>query len=191
MSSINKARTTIYGSSAESAMGACVVLATENGICWTGTPGTEIEVGLNWVRRKFGEIVYQGSEELPVLHTAMKELRAYLGGERLQFDCKLDLRGTPFQLAVWQALYQIPYGETRTYHEIAYAIGKPQSARPVGGACGANPVAVIVPCHRVIGSNGQLTGYGGGLPAKKWLQALEQGHEYIENKDLAVVGSRD
>src|SRR5439155_18130327 len=90
-------------------------------------------------------------------------------GERIHFTCPLDLHGTAFQIEVWEALYRIPYGETRTYAEIARAIGRPAAVRAVGAANGANPVAILVPCHRVIGSNGTLTGYGGGLAHKKWL----------------------
>src|SRR5437016_2281890 len=110
---------------------------------------------------------------------AMDELRRYLAGERVQFTCPLDLHGTAFQVEVWEELYRIPYGKTYTYAEIAQAIGRPAAVRAVGAANGANPVAIIVPCHRVIGSDGSLTGYGGGLPAKEWLLALEKdaGHQ--------------
>jgi methylated-DNA-[protein]-cysteine S-methyltransferase len=89
------------------------------------------------------------------------------------------LHGTAFQVAVWKELLRIPYGETRSYLDIAQAIGRPAAVRAVGAANGANPIAIIVPCHRVIGSNGSLTGYGGGLPAKEWLLALEKdaGHQ--------------
>lgn len=84
----------------------------------------------------------------------------------------------PFQVSVWQALFRIPYGETRSYAEIASAIGRPRAVRAVGAANGANPVAIIVPCHRVIGSDGTLTGYGGGLPTKRWLLSLEGNHQF-------------
>jgi O-6-methylguanine DNA methyltransferase len=103
----------------------------------------------------------------------MEQLRRYFAGERVQFSCALDLRGTPFQVSVWEELYRIPYGQTRTYAQIAERVGRPQAVRAVGAANGANPVAVIVPCHRVIGSNGTLTGYGGGLPMKHALLRLE------------------
>src|SRR5204863_3697864 len=85
------------------------------------------------------------------------------------FDVRTDAVGSPFQLAVWNALRAIPYGETRTYGQIAKAIGQPRSARAVGLANNQNPIAIIVPCHRVIGANKSLTGYGGGLPRKRWL----------------------
>lgn len=164
---------TLYWSSTPSVQGVCTVIATEKGVCWTGTPGTSRDYGLSLLERHLPIAqVIEGVEVAP-LRQAMDELRRYLAGERVQFSCPLDLRGTPFQIAVWEALYKIPYGQTRSYAQIAQAIGKPQAVRAVGAANGANPVAVIVPCHRVIGSNGTLTGYAGGLPMKQWLLALE------------------
>src|SRR5439155_9859871 len=100
-------------------------------------------------------------------------LRQYFAGERVQFTCPLDMKGTAFQIQVWQELLRIPYSETRSYSEIANAIGRPSASRAVGTANGANPIAIIVPCHRVIGSNGALVGYGGGLSTKEWLLTLE------------------
>jgi methylated-DNA-[protein]-cysteine S-methyltransferase len=105
---------------------------------------------------------------------AVDQLDAYFAGERTDFDVDLDLRGTDFQQRVWKALLTIPYGETRSYGEIAEQIGAPGAARAVGLANGHNPIAIIVPCHRVIGANGQLTGYGGGLDRKQTLLGLEQ-----------------
>ncbi|HEX8253202.1 MAG TPA: methylated-DNA--[protein]-cysteine S-methyltransferase [Thermoanaerobaculia bacterium] len=101
------------------------------------------------------------------------QLREYFAGERRTFDLELAPQGTPFQLAVWNALCEIPYGDTVTYAEIARRIGRPNAVRAVGAANGANPIPVIVPCHRVIGSNGTLTGYGGGIDRKQFLLALE------------------
>jgi len=102
-------------------------------------------------------------------------MRAYFAGELHAFDdVAVTLAGTPFQQTVWSALRTIPCGETRSYGELARAIGKPAAVRAVGLANGSNPVAIIVPCHRVIGSNGSLTGYGGGLDRKKWLLAHER-----------------
>lgn len=166
---------TLYWSSTPSPCGTCVVMATEAGVCWTGTPGTAKEEGFSWLSRKvsFEEVV--AGEEIAPLQQAMDELRRYFAGEPLQFSCQLDLHGMPFQVAVWQEMFRIPYGETSTYGELARIIGYPKAARAVGAASGANPVAIIVPCHRVLGSNGSLVGYGGGLPTKKWLLALEKG----------------
>ena len=106
---------------------------------------------------------------------AAEQLDAYFAGELRDFDVPLDMRGTPFQRRVWQALLSIPYGETRSYGEIAAAIGAPSASRAVGAANGNNPVSIIVPCHRVIGANGRLTGYGGGVHRKDALLALESG----------------
>lgn len=105
---------------------------------------------------------------------AADQLTAYFAGELTHFDVELDLRGTEFQRRVWQALLTIPYGETRSYGEIAAQIGAPGAARAVGLANGHNPIAIVVPCHRVIGANGSLTGFGGGLGRKRTLLELEK-----------------
>ncbi len=102
-----------------------------------------------------------------------RELEEYFAGERRQFTFPLDLRGTDFQLACWRALVAIPYGETRTYADIARTVGRPQGFRAVGMANNRNPIAIVVPCHRVIASDGSLCGYGGGLEIKRKLLELE------------------
>jgi O-6-methylguanine DNA methyltransferase len=107
------------------------------------------------------------------LRPYLKELEEYFAGRRRQFEFRLDLRGTEFQLACWKALLAIPYGETRTYADIARAVGRPQGFRAVGLANNRNPVAIVVPCHRVIASDGTLCGYGGGLDIKRKLLELE------------------
>jgi methylated-DNA-[protein]-cysteine S-methyltransferase len=109
----------------------------------------------------------------PLLSEAVRQLRGYFDGTLRRFTLPLDLQGTPFQLRVWRELETIPFGEFRTYADIAHAIGSPKAVRAVGAANGANPVAIVVPCHRVIGSSGKLVGYGGGLPLKKRLLELE------------------
>jgi methylated-DNA-[protein]-cysteine S-methyltransferase len=105
---------------------------------------------------------------------AVRQLDEYFAGQRTEFDLDLDLAGTTFQRQVWAALQTIPYGETRSYGEIADQIGKPGAFRAVGLANGRNPIGIIVPCHRVIGASGSLTGYGGGLDRKQLLLDLEQ-----------------
>jgi methylated-DNA-[protein]-cysteine S-methyltransferase len=105
---------------------------------------------------------------------AVEQLSAYFAGELTAFDIRLELHGTEFQRRVWKALLTIPYGETRSYGEIADQIGAPGSARAVGWANGHNPIAIVVPCHRVIGANGSLTGFGGGLDRKRTLLDLEK-----------------
>lgn len=106
---------------------------------------------------------------------ATGQLAEYFAGKRRDFDLQLSPQGTEFQSKVWSALRDIPYGETRSYGEIAAAIGKPKASRAVGTANNRNPIAVIVPCHRVIGANGSLVGYGGGLDRKTLLLSLERG----------------
>ena len=102
------------------------------------------------------------------------DARFHFAGNRRRFDVALDLRGTEFQLAVWHALDEIEMGETRSYRQVAERIGRPRSVRAVGAANGANPVSIIIPCHRVIGADGKLTGYGGGLDLKRKLLAFER-----------------
>jgi methylated-DNA-[protein]-cysteine S-methyltransferase len=106
---------------------------------------------------------------------AATQLREYFRGERRDFDLPLAPSGTPFQLSVWNVLRSIPYGATRSYLDVANAIGKPAACRAVGAANGANPLPIVVPCHRVIGANGSLTGFGGGIDVKRRLLALESG----------------
>ncbi len=106
---------------------------------------------------------------------AIRQLEAYFAGELKAFDLPLVLEGTDFQMLVWRSLQKIPYGETVSYGQLARRIGSPDAARAVGLANGSNPIPIIIPCHRVIGSNGDLTGFGGGLPVKKKLLALESG----------------
>jgi methylated-DNA-[protein]-cysteine S-methyltransferase len=111
--------------------------------------------------------------EAPPLAAAAAQLDEYFAGERRDFDLELDLRGTEFQRAVWDELLRIPYGETMSYGELARRLGRPERVRAVGAANGRNPVAIVVPCHRVIGADGSLTGYGGGLDRKRALLAVE------------------
>ena len=113
-------------------------------------------------------------ESKSVLAPYLHELNDYFSGERREFSLPLDLRGTRFQLACWHALLEIPYGETRSYRDIAQAVGHPHAYRAVGMSNNRNPVAIVVPCHRVIASSGSLCGYGGGLDIKRKLLDLEQ-----------------
>jgi O-6-methylguanine DNA methyltransferase len=115
-------------------------------------------------------------ESSSALSPYLQELSEYFAGKRREFSFPLDLRGTGFQLACWRALLEIPYGETRSYRDIAQAIGHPHAFRAVGMSNNRNPIAIIVPCHRVIASSGSLCGYGGGLDIKRKLLDLEQGN---------------
>ncbi|MBS1857834.1 MAG: methylated-DNA--[protein]-cysteine S-methyltransferase [Acidobacteria bacterium] len=109
----------------------------------------------------------------PLIAETARQLRAYFTGALRRFDLPLDMQGTPFQQRVWRQLQSIPYGETRSYRQVAAAIGAPAAVRAVGAANGANPVPIVVPCHRVIGAGGKLVGYGGGLELKQRLLELE------------------
>jgi methylated-DNA-[protein]-cysteine S-methyltransferase len=104
-----------------------------------------------------------------LVDAAARQLDEYFAGKRTEFDVPIEFDGTDFQRAVWTELQRIPFGETRSYSQIASRVRTPAAVRAVGAANGANPIAIIVPCHRVIGANGTLTGYGGGLPMKRWL----------------------
>ena len=131
-----------------------------------------LEREIAWLRRKTGAALVPGSSA-PLRHIEA-ELRAYFAGQLRVFSTPIRQIGSPFQMTVWSALQTIPYGETVTYSAIAAHIAKPTAVRAVGNANGANPLAIIVPCHRVIGADGALTGYGGGLPRKRWLLNHEQ-----------------
>jgi methylated-DNA-[protein]-cysteine S-methyltransferase len=124
----------------------------------------------------FGNVISPagGIEDASAFAEPIRQLRAYFAGELEAFDLPLAPQGTPFQQKVWEELCKIPYGETTSYGELAKRIGNPNASRAVGLANGSNPIPIIIPCHRVIGSNGKLTGYGGGLPIKEKLLALER-----------------
>ncbi|OPA93697.1 cysteine methyltransferase [Pseudomonas fluorescens] len=113
------------------------------------------------------------ANDSPVLLEAQRQLNEYFAGTRNRFELELDFAGTDFQKQVWQALLTIPFGETRSYSQIAQQIGNPKAVRAVGAANGRNPISIIAPCHRVIGASGTLTGFAGGLEAKQYLLTLE------------------
>lgn len=126
------------------------------------------------VRLDFSEIPAKSDSDEPVLEETKRQLAEYFSGKRKAFTVLLVYHGTPFQEKVWGELLKIPYGETRTYGEIAVAIGKPKASRAVGMACHRNPIGILIPCHRVIGSGGKLTGFGGGLDKKQALLEREK-----------------
>ena len=127
--------------------------------------------GLSYVGFAPKSVYSEGTNEH--LKRACTQLTEYFAGQRSEFDVALDTQGTPFQQAVWQLLRQIPYGETNTYGWMAARLDNPKAVRAVGAANGKNPISIIVPCHRIIGANGKLTGYAGGLERKSWLLAHE------------------
>jgi len=162
----------VYYASSRCPLGKIFVAATAQGICKVHLAAQGEAAFFAWLRQRFAQW-----EENPTFEhnrLALAELAEYFAGRRQEFSVQLDLRGTPFQQRVWAQLLTIPYGETRSYGEIARALGGVRYARAVGSANHHNPVPIIVPCHRVIGSNGQLTGYAGGVDLKARLLALEK-----------------
>lgn len=134
-------------------------------------------VAILWEKDRPGRVLLSEpveDHEHPVLLETERQLREYFAGKRKTFSVALDMRGTRFQKDVWEALLAIPFGETRSYGQLAKQLGNPRATRAVGAANGRNPVSIIVPCHRVIGSSGKLTGFAGGLDAKAHLLSLEQ-----------------
>ncbi len=129
--------------------------------------------------------VLNENNHFPILLEAEKQLNEYFAGQRTRFELALDFQGTEFQKQVWQALLEIPFGETRSYGQIAQALGNPKSVRAVGAANGRNPISIIAPCHRVIGASGALTGFAGGLEAKAFLLTLE-GHKFSRSQQVPV-----
>ncbi|MGF6148894.1 Methylated-DNA--protein-cysteine methyltransferase, inducible [Kingella potus] len=165
-----------------SPLGKIIACATEQGLCLLEFVGSKrIEREQQELQRLLKRPIAVGGNVH--LQQAEAELNEYFSGSRIQFGVALHTPGTPFQTAVWQALQAIPYGKTVSYREQAERIGKPAAVRAVAHANGANRVSVIIPCHRVIGADGSLTGYGGGLQRKQWLLAHERG-DAPDNKDL-------
>lgn len=156
----------------DSAIGTLRVASTSEGLAYVELPHADGRGLAGWLRRVAPDA--QCVEGYAPNRQAIREIQEYLEGKRTSFGLALDLRGTPFQLEVWSALREIPYGETRSYAEIARALGRPRALRAVGAANGANPLAIVVPCHRVIESGGRLGGYAGGLALKAKLLAMEQ-----------------
>lgn len=144
-------------------------------------------IGLYMISEKHDAILqsdWREDESAAPFPAAKQQLTAYFSGSLTEFDLPLQLQGTPFQQRVWEALKTIPYGRTMSYGELAQTIGQPNASRAVGLANGRNPLSIVVPCHRVIGANGKLTGYGGGIERKQWLLNHER---TMQSKiDLAI-----
>jgi O-6-methylguanine DNA methyltransferase len=166
----------------ESAMGPLWLCATEEGLCALAFDGLDDALSRTLVRY---DVAPPLGGTHPTLEAAAEQLAAYFAGERRAFDLPLDLLGTPFQRAVWSTLLRIPYGDTWSYGQVAAAVGRPRAARAVGQATGANPLAIVVPCHRVVGHDGSLTGYGSGLHRKQTLLELEQRSSQLPLQELS------
>ncbi|CAB4636581.1 MAG: methylated-DNA--[protein]-cysteine S-methyltransferase [Actinobacteria bacterium] len=124
--------------------------------------------------KSYVDMDVRDDSEHPVVASALMQLREYLAGDRTSFDLPLDLQGTEFQVDAWNALAKIPFGSTVSYAQQAASIGRPKATRAIGSANGRNPVVIVLPCHRVVGADGSLTGFGGGLHVKSWLLDLEK-----------------
>jgi O-6-methylguanine DNA methyltransferase len=156
----------------KSRVGTIRVAATPRGVCKIALGKETAADFFDWLERYVGHAPRQ-PERSGIVALALDQIAEYLDCRRREFDLPLDLRGTDFQRRMWSAVSAIPYGETRTYADIARVLGKPQAVRAVGAANGANPLPLVVPCHRVLGSDGSLTGYGGGLDVKRRLLEME------------------
>ena len=155
----------------DSSLGVIYIASTEKGVCKIALPEEGEEDFFGWLRNHFSpqNLIENRSKNEGVL----AELESYLAGELREFQSPLDLRGTEFQMKVWREVKTIPYGTTCSYREVAERIGHPRACRAVGTANRANPIPIIIPCHRVIGQDGSLRGYGGGLAMKERLLRLE------------------
>ena len=161
----------IYTARFDSPVGNFRVASTERGLVYVQLPNPAGRGFSGWRLRCMPEAECRDGYEPN--RVAVMQILEYLKGKRTEFELELDPQGTPFQLDVWNALCEIPYGEVRTYSEIAKVIGRPRAVRAVGTANGSNPLSLVVPCHRVVAAGGKLGGYGGGLPLKKKLLAME------------------
>ncbi len=163
----------VYYSEMDSPIGPLTIATTEKGVCWIsfGKVDDELFILRRWAKRWINsdQLVKAENE----LDNAKQQLSEYFSKKRSEFYLPVDLYGTAFQKLVWSSLMDIPFGETRAYKDIAMKINAPKAVRAIGGANHNNPVPIIVPCHRVIGSNGNLVGYGGGLNIKQFLLELE------------------
>jgi methylated-DNA-[protein]-cysteine S-methyltransferase len=161
-----------YSSFNSFSLGKVFVASTERGVCMVDFLKSE-KAFLKRLKKRFpGEIIRDDRKNKNVLN----QLKKYLKGDLKRFDCKTDFKGTPFQKKVWSALAKIPYGQTRSYKEIARSIGYPKAFRAVGNANGRNSIPLILPCHRVIESNGGLGGFGHGIGIKRRLLEFEKAH---------------
>ncbi|MGE7912398.1 methylated-DNA--[protein]-cysteine S-methyltransferase [Lysinibacillus xylanilyticus] len=154
------------------AQGNMYIIASDEGLVYIGTPNAPFEEVEVWAKKPFKGYHFEENKEK--LQQYVKQLTAYFNKELTEFDVPIHVKGTPFQLAVWEALKGLPYGTTTTYSDIAHRIGNPKAVRAVGSAIGANPILAIIPCHRVIGKDGKLTGFRSGLAMKEFLLELER-----------------
>jgi methylated-DNA-[protein]-cysteine S-methyltransferase len=167
----------------DSPIGEIFIAATSRGVCWISFENIESAcMSLKRWGKKWLLCENLLNETTPILNDAVIQLQEYFQGDRRHFELPLDIYGSSFQKLVWDQLRNIPYGEVRTYKDIALAISAGKAVRAVGGANNRNPLSILVPCHRVIGSNGALVGYGGGLGIKAFLLQLEANPQQENHK---------
>ena len=162
----------VHTSWVEAPIGSFRIASTQRGLAYVELPHASGRGLDGWLRQRAPDARCEPGDEPN--RAAATQILEYLEGERTEFDLPLDLRGTPFQRRVWDALLEIPYGETVSYGTLARRLGRPSAARAVGAANGRNPISIVIPCHRVIGRSGDLTGYAGGVGIKKALLELER-----------------
>jgi methylated-DNA-[protein]-cysteine S-methyltransferase len=175
MLSQNRTGSTIFTATLQSPVGTLHLAAIDSAL-----------LAVVWRRESTPQLPFDTAIERadhPVLGETIRQLGQYFAGERRSFELPLEFRGTDFQRQVWTTLLAIPFGETRSYLDVARSLGNPDAVRAVGAANGRNPISIIAPCHRVIGTSGALTGFGGGLEAKAWLLAHES-----PQRDLLAAG---
>jgi O-6-methylguanine DNA methyltransferase len=166
-------RKTVYYDNKEfPLLGRIYVAASEKGLCYLSLSVHSVESFFEKVISRFQPIFFTQNPD--PFQDFYRQMDRYLAGQKVVFKVSLDLEGTPFQLQIWEALKAIPYGETRSYGDIARAVGRPRASRAVGQANHNNPIPIVIPCHRVIGARGDLVGYGSGLPIKEKLLNLER-----------------
>ena len=172
----------VHTAATDSPIGTFRVASTHAGLAYVELPHASGRGLMGWLRRCLPHA--RCEEAFAPNRSALTQILEYLEGKRTDFDLDLDPRGTPFQCDVWKALLDIPYGETRTYQEIARSIRRPRAVRAVGSANAANPLSLVVPCHRVVACGGKLGGYGGGLDLKARLLAMERAHRTTQGRLL-------
>ena len=161
----------LYTAQFDTPIGSCRLASSERGLAYVELPRASGRGFEGWRRLHLPNVNCQ--QDVGPNRKAIEQLQGFLEGERTHFELELDVLGTPFQREVWKVLKEIDYGETRTYAEIASRVGRPKAVRAVGNANGANPLSLVVPCHRVVATGGKLGGYGGGLELKARLLAME------------------
>lgn len=159
--------TPVYWTPFTTPLGSAYVASTRRGLCRLALPQESREHFFVWLRTHFepDQILPHPGPNMEII----EQIEAYWRGERTRFEVRLDLAGTPFQQAVWQALLRVPFGKTTTYRALAESVNSPRGYQAVGAAVGSNPLLLVVPCHRVVGSDGALTGYAAGADTKRWL----------------------